>query len=278
VLIRSRSARFAALALALTPLSLAVASPAFADNGNDDTTVWITEPMVPGVVGVHSSKDLSKVTVVLCGGDYIVADHWNGQDGEVQVGDGVVQAVFIHAGNNTNPADEQLLLDLTDDPQAVDGSSTGAKAYYDKDACVPGDDGTNDDDTNDDDTNHDGSNHDGSNHDGTNNDDDTTVQLTVITDDHQPVKTTETSSSDPAPKSEVLGVTLTDGNNPAPAAAPAASPAVSGNNAVAPAAELPHTGAGNIQFLMALALSLLAAGVALRAAFGRRIRSASSPS
>ncbi len=71
----------------------------------------------------------------------------------------------------------------------------------------------------------------------------------------------------------MLGITLQEANAPAPAPAlspapapalsPAPAPAVAGENLVA-GADLPRTGAANVPFLMALALSLLAAGLTLR--------------
>ena len=87
--------------------------------------------------------------------------------------------------------------------------------------------------------------------------------------------TTTAGPTGPAKETTVLGVTIV--SDPAPA--PAVAPSVHKNN-IAPevaSAELPRTGGGHFQFLMTLALSLLGAGIALRAAFGRRIRSASFP-
>ena len=63
----------------------------------------------------------------------------------------------------------------------------------------------------------------------------------------------------------------------ADAAAPALAPTIVFGETLVAGSELPRTGAVQVQFLVALALSLLAAGVTLRAAFGRRTRSASSP-
>ncbi|HKY74933.1 MAG TPA: hypothetical protein VJS45_02245, partial [Acidimicrobiia bacterium] len=85
-----------------------------------------------------------------------------------------------------------------------------------------------------------------------------------------------TNVSDPGPGTtggvDVLGVTLEKASNPAPA--PATAPVVDSNTLSG--GQLPRTGAG-VQFLVTLALALLAAGVTLRATFTRRIRSASSP-
>src|SRR5688500_4049240 len=70
VLVRSRSARFAALALAVTtPLVASFAAPAFADGSDADVTATIN---ADGDVEVTSSKGLSRTTVVLCNGSVVV--------------------------------------------------------------------------------------------------------------------------------------------------------------------------------------------------------------
>ena len=78
------------------------------------------------------------------------------------------------------------------------------------------------------------------------------------------------TQSDPA-KTIVFGETLEQPTTPAPATSP-----VVDSNTLSAGGQLPRTGAG-VQFLVTLALALLAAGVTLRATFTRRIRSASSP-
>ena len=243
MLIRSRSIRFAALALvATTPLVASYAAPAFADGG--DAEVSITLPMEPGVVEVHSTKGLSRTTVVLCDGSLVVIPSWAGDptDGEVEVS-GPVRAVFIHSGNNTTNAAETLLESLA--PGAVNGNSTGAVAY-DK-ACTTENPGGDD-----------------------------TLLPTDISDPAPPKNNPSPQTSNPAPSTVVLGVTIEKASNPAPAPAPATSPVVD-NSTLSPGGELPRTGAGHVQLLMTLALSLIAAGAALRVAFGRRIRFASAP-
>src|SRR5688572_10025696 len=101
VLFRSRSTRFAALALAVTtPLIASYAAPAFADGSDADVTATVTD----GNVHIESSKDLSRVTIVFCACDPLVIPSWPvGQmEADIEV-EGVVQAVFIHSGNNTTP-------------------------------------------------------------------------------------------------------------------------------------------------------------------------------
>lgn len=257
MLIRSRSARFAALALAAaTPLVASYAAPAFADGSDADVTASFGKP---GFVTVSSSKGLSRVTIVTCDGDLVVADSWNGaQLGDVAV-DGDVRAVFIHSGNNTTD-EAQALLELLA-PGASNGSSTGEIAF--DESC---EDASDDDDSDDDDSDDDGSDDDGSDDDS----DDTTTVSPIDVSDPDPVTTTAGPSTNPTPSTDVLGVTVEKASSPA-------NTDVLGQTVPQPAAELPRTGAVHLQFLTTLALTLLAAGIALRAAFGRRIRSASSP-
>jgi LPXTG-motif cell wall-anchored protein len=252
VLIRSRSARLAALALAAaTPF--AFAGPAFATGAD-----LVTAVVIENNVHVTSTKGLSKVTVVYCDGTIVVSDSWsNGQEtGDVAIDD-VVQAVFVHSGSNTT-LEAEALLALLAGPGAVDGKSTGAIALDQQAACdettviVVIDDDDDDDTTVIDDT--DTGNRD-DNGDGENSD-------PVIS-----------IASDPAPVTSVLGVTLEKPADPAPALAPTA---VDGSTLEA-AVELPRTGSDQVQFLSGLGLALLAAGVALKGATSKRIRSASSP-
>ncbi|HEU5449058.1 MAG TPA: hypothetical protein VFW57_08605, partial [Acidimicrobiia bacterium] len=122
MLIRSRSARFAALALAVTtPLVASFATPAFADGSDADVTAEINDD---GDVVVTSSKGLSRTTVVLCNGSIVVVPSWVGgpTSGVVDV-DGVVRAVFVHSGNNTT--DEAIARLEFLSPGASNGESTG---------------------------------------------------------------------------------------------------------------------------------------------------------
>ena len=271
MLIRSRPARFAALALAITtPLVGAYALPAFA--ADDPAVVSAEVDLDEGVVTVTSDKGLSRVTIVLCDGTVIVSDDWaeDQLNGEVEVG-GAVRAVFIHSGNNTTDAAEELLDSLA--PGAVNGNSTGAIAI--DQACTPpegeeeengggntgggntGGGGNNGGENNTGEGNNGGGNNTGGDNAGVSSENPSTTVLGV--------RLEEPSSPAAAPAA------------PTPAAAPAPSTPVAGNNLEIAGGELPRTGAASVQLLVALALSLLGAGVALRAAFGRRIRPASSP-
>jgi hypothetical protein len=242
VLIRSRSARLAALALAAaTPVVASYAAPAFADGNDADVTADVSATNVH----VTSSKGLSRVTIVFCGGGTQVADKWGPQQkiGDIVV-DGVVQAVFIHSGNNTTPQAQDLLTDLAGADE-VNGESTGEIAFHEESVC---DETTVIDTT-------------------------TTTTTTRTTGDRDENGDGEKSdpvisiATDPAPGTNVLGVTI---ERPAPAVA------VSGDTLAAPGGELPRTGAGNMPLEAALAMFLIAAGVSMQA-FGRRNRSASFP-
>jgi hypothetical protein len=253
VLSRSRSARLAALALAAaTPL--AYAGPAFATGAD-----LVTASISGNNVHVTSTKGLSKVTVVYCDGTTVVSDSWsNGQEaGDVAIDD-VVQAVFVHSGSNTTPEAEALLA-LLAGAGAVDGKSTGAIALDQQTAC---DETTVIDDDDDDITVIDDDDIDDTDNGGRDDNGDGENSDPVIS-----------IASDPAPGTSVLGVTLEKPADPAPALAPTA---VDGSTLVA-GAELPRTGSNLVQFLSGLGLALLAAGVALKGATSKRIRSASSP-
>jgi LPXTG-motif cell wall-anchored protein len=95
--------------------------------------------------------------------------------------------------------------------------------------------------------------------------------------DPAPVTTTAGTPSGPTAGTTVLGETFDNSDPaPAPAVAPTAAPSnVAGENVQA-GSELPRTGSAHFQFLVSLGLALLAAGVALQAAF-RRNRSAAFP-
>jgi LPXTG-motif cell wall-anchored protein len=262
VLIRSRSARLAALALAAAiPVVASYATPAFAAGNDADVTAVVTATNVH----VTSSKGLSRVTVVFCGGDTLVADSWGG---EQKVGDivvnGVVQAVFIHSGNNTTTEAQELLADLAGADE-VKGESTGEIAFHDESVC---DVVTVIDDGDDDDTII----------------DDTVIDDTVIDDtnggrddngDGDNSDPVITIASDPAPGTSVLGVTIEKPAAPAPA--PALAPTAVDGSTLEVGAELPRTGSDQVHFLSGLGFALLAAGVALKGATSKRIRSASSP-
>jgi LPXTG-motif cell wall-anchored protein len=289
VLIRSRSTRFAALALAVSaPLTLATISTAFA--AGDDADVTATFPAgQPNTVHVHSSKNLSRVTVVLCDGHVIVADKWDGTDGDITF-DGTVEAVFIHSGNNTTEEAKSLLAQLA--PGADHGESTGELAYPEKaedvgKACEDPADGNNDEQNNDDQQNNDQQNNDQQNNDQQNNDQQNNDQQNSDTgntggensnlspEDISDPAPVISIASDPTLGTTVLGETF-DNSDPSPAPAPAVAPTgVAGENVQA-GGELPRTGSAHFQFLVTLGLSLLAAGVALQAAF-RRNRSAAFP-
>jgi hypothetical protein len=250
---RPRSARFAALALAVTtPLLASYAAPAFADGADADVSAIVTD----GNVHVSSSKDLSRTTIVFCEGEPLVIPSWpeGQQEADIEV-EGVVQAVFIHSGNNTTDEAQAILADLA--PEVLAGNSTGELAYPENaddvgKACEeteepPGDTEEPPGDT----------------EEPPGETEEPPGETEEPADDtEEPVTTTAAPA-----ETIVLGVTLEQPTNPAPA--------VGGSN-LEVLAELPRTGAGSMQFLVALALSLLAAGVILRAAFSRRIRSASS--
>jgi len=291
---RSRRAR-AALALTLAgPLGAAFAAPAFAvpaSSAGDSAEVHAI--VTDGNVHVTSTKGLSKVTVVLCGGGTVVADNWNrAESGDVPV-DGVVEAVFIHSGDNTTTDAEALLALLTGD--VVHGDSTGVTAVYDEHACdEPGGDVVDNGGGGDNgdgggeviDNGGDGDNGDGGGEvidnggDDNGNDDDNgdgtdTDPVLVIHSDPAPTTNSDpaptSSTPDPAAETVVLGTTLER------ATVDPVVPAVAVlGDTVAPAAELPRTGS-DVQPLLALALSLIAGGSALRAVSCRRTRSASFP-
>jgi hypothetical protein len=266
VLIRSRSARFAALALAITtPLVATYGLPAFA--ADEPAVVSAEVDLDEGVVTVTSDKGLSRVTVVLCDGTVIVSDDWAEDQltGEVEIG-GAVRAVFIHSGNNTTDAAEDLLDSLA--PGAVNGNSTGAIAI--DQACTQPE--------NEEEENGGGNNGGGNNGGGNNGGGNNTGEGNNGGDNNTGGGNAGVSSENPS--TIVLGVRLEDPNTPAapaPTAAPAPATPVAGNNLEIAGGQLPRTGSVHVQFLMTLALSLIAAGVMLRAAFGRRIRPASSP-
>jgi hypothetical protein len=86
---------------------------------------------------------------------------------------------------------------------------------------------------------------------------------------------------------DVLGITLASTDNPPTPLAPSAplpqtasptAPTGTLGEVLNTGGELPRTGSGTVQPLLALALAMIASGGALRAATSdRRIRSASSP-
>lgn len=274
---RPRSASLAALAVAVTaPLGVVLAAPAYGAGGDAVVDAVVTD----GNVRVQSTKGLSRVTVVLCDGVTVVKDNWGGDQktGDVKV-DGVVQAVFIHSGNNTTPEAQRLLAALAG-ASAVKGNSTGAIGFHDDDACDEPEATTT----------------------TTSSSTTTTTTVTVVipgssttttttigggsttttstptgdttTTTGQPESATTTTASDdlvagvttstePLEKTIVLGETLTRPDEPAAAASPGA---------------MARTGAGRVMFLVTLGLALVGIGVALVSAFRRRRPlSASSP-
>lgn len=252
MLIRSRSARMAGLALLAAPLTVLAASPVFA--GGDDAVVSADPISTPGFVHVTSTKGLSRTTIVLCGGSTVVIPSWSGGplSGDVPF-TGTVRAVFQHSGNNTTLAAETLLTSLAG-AGAVSGNSTGAIAYDAPNACNTG--GSNTDDE--------GGNR-GENGDG----DETPVTVT----DPGPATSSDpapSTTTDPAPNTVVESTTLVK------AETPAEIPTVVLGETLVAGSELPRTG-GNVQPLMLVALSLVGSGMAMRVG-SRRIRSASSPS
>lgn len=114
------------------------AGPASAEkpaNPGGDAVVAAT--VVDGGVDISSTKGLSRVTVVLCDGTVLVFDSWDEDQLTAELRfEGVIEAVFIHSGNNTSADAEELLAELGGD-DAVKGNSTGAIALHDEDACTP---------------------------------------------------------------------------------------------------------------------------------------------
>lgn len=278
MVIHSRSARFAGVALVIaTPLLAATALPALAAGDTADVDAVVTA----GNVHVNSTKGLSRVTVVLCNGGIVVADSWSvdQKSADLEI-DGIVQAVFIHSGDNTT-ADAQALLARLASPDAVKGDSTGAIAFHDEDACdtTPTDSGGGSDG---------GDDNDGDGRTRGENGDDTGTPPAATTDtDTASVSETDpvlVIHSDPAPSPVTDPVVLVIGSDPAPAtvglpvtAGPTAEiPTSVLGGSLAGGGELPRTGTGDAQPLMRLGLCLVAGGLAVRAS-SRRIRSASSP-
>ena len=128
--------RFAAV-LAVAGLSLIgfgiAASPAVATGGGGSAVVGATVNG-NGTVTVTSTKDLSRITAVLCvDGEIVVvvpSEDAPGKTWTFEV-DGSVIAVFVHSGNNTTAAAEALLKALGG---KVSGNSTGAIAFHDANA------------------------------------------------------------------------------------------------------------------------------------------------
>ena len=311
MLIRSRSARFAALALAVTtPLVAANALPAFAagesasatltspESGSDSTFTW--NYSFGG--GEHA---LSNIAIRFCSADiladvesagpaatiYLDGDTGGGHDG---FGPGIKFGVTEPIGtltvtfkNSHEIYDSGMEIQShSGDGQTGDAiTTTKGPGPCPSDPTDDGDgdgdgDGNNDDDVVID-NNTGGGNNGGGNNGGGNNGGDNNTGVGNNGGENN-TDGGNTNSSDPAkssvPSTDVLGVTVEEANAsaPAPALSPAASPALLGET-LAAGGELPRTGAANVSFLMTLALSLLAAGLTLRAAFGRRTRSAFFP-
>jgi hypothetical protein len=295
VLIRSRSARFAALALAVTtPLVAATTLPAFA--AGESATAELASPTSGTATTFtwnytfhqNGGNDLSNIAIGFCSADILedVESASAGDapvdfflSGDVQGGhDGFGPGIKFHT-----PADSGTITVTFKNPHPIaedalriqshsgGGQTSDATTTADGPGVCPvdpTDDGDGDDDgTNDDGTNDDGTNDDGTNDDGTN-DAGTDVLGTVVENNDGGGTQTTASPADPA-------VTIAAQPTNVPTVSPTPTPTVSGNDLTA-GAQLPRTGA-SVQFLLTLAFSLVLAGLALRTASSRRIRSASSP-
>ncbi|HEV8626809.1 MAG TPA: hypothetical protein VG034_20380 [Acidimicrobiia bacterium] len=304
MLIRSRSARFAALALAFTtPLVAANALPAFADGESASAT--LTSPASGSATTFtwnytfeqNGGNGLSNIAVGFCSAD-ILSDVVSADpsadifaDGDVVGGhDGFGPGIKfgVTATTGTLTVTFGHAHSISDNGLRIQSHSGGGQTGdATKTTKGPGpcpsdpSDNTGGDDT--------GDNTGGDNSGGDNSGGDNSGGGNTGGDNSGGGNTAGTTGT------EVLGVTLdnNDGGtgsgtnsgtqtapSPAePASVPQVSPptgtTVSGND-LAAGAELPRTGA-NVHFLVTLAFSLMLAGLALRAAFSRRIRSASSP-
>jgi hypothetical protein len=300
VLIRSRSARFAALALAFTtPLVAANALPAFADGESASAT--LTSPASGSATTFtwnytfeqNGGNGLSNIAVGFCSAD-ILSDVVSADpsadifaDGDVVGGhDGFGPGIKfgVTATTGTLTVTFGHAHSISDNGLRIQSHSGGGqtgdatKTTKGPGPC-PSDPSGN---TGGDDTG-------GDNSGGDNSGGDNSGGGNTGGDNSGGGNTAGTTGT------EVLGVTLDNndggtgsgtnsGNQTAPSPAePASVPQVSpptgttvSGNDLAAGAELPRTGA-NVHFLVTLAFSLMLAGLALRAAFSRRIRSASSP-
>jgi hypothetical protein len=267
---RSRSARFAALALAVTtPLVASSALPAYA--AGESTTAVLTSPAVSGTTftwdytfSAGEGHALSNLAMAFCsadiladvasaGPDYVIVTSGDVPGGHTGFGPGIKFAVTAPTGTITvtfksehTVADDAVQIQS----HSGDGQNPDETKSTDGPGCATDNGGGGGGGGGG------GAGGGGGGIDPTDNSD------------------TDPQTNNPAPSTEVLGVTIENASTPAPA--PATSPVVD-SNTLSAGGGLPRTGAGQTQFLVTLALSLLAAGVALRAAFGRRIRSASSP-
>ena len=304
MLIRSRSARFAAVALAvITSLVASFAAPAFA--AGESTSATLTSPASGSATTFtwsytfdqNGGKDLSNIAIGFCSLD-ILEDVAAASAGGSQVD------IFLdrdvegnHAGFGPGikfhmPAEAGTFTVTFDSPHPIvegslrvqshsgDGAQSDATTTADGPGPCPSDDDGDDDDGDGDGDDDDGDDDDGDGDDDDGDDDDGDDDDGDDGDGRDDDGDESTDISDPGPgtttggpSNQVLGVTVEKASNPAPA--PATAPVVD-SNTLGAGGELPRTGAG-VQFLVTLALALLAAGVTLRATFTRRIRSASSP-
>lgn len=124
--------KLATVLMALGIGFIALAPAANATGGGKSAEVGATIN-ADGTVTVESTKDLSRVTVVVCIDGELELGYLNedapGKEFTFEV-DGKVVAVFVHSGNNTTEDAEELLAELLGD-DAVKGNSTGAVAYED---------------------------------------------------------------------------------------------------------------------------------------------------
>jgi hypothetical protein len=287
---RSRTARFAALALALTtPLVAATAGTAFA--AGESASAVLTSPTSDSATTftwnytfdkpAEGGNDFSNLAIGFCSAD-ILADVESVEvtsgtvdtfpTGDVQGGhDGFGPGIKIHMPEDTGT----ITITFGSAYPVVDGglkvqSHSGAGLDGITWADGPGpcltDDG--DDDGDDDGVGDDGD--DGVGDDDGNGNVDTAgggtgtdvLGVTFENGDDSPGGTQVTTSPADSTVTPVVQPTTVPTANPS-------SPAVIGN-------ELPRTGT-HVQFLVTLAFSLVLAGLALRAAVSRRIRSASFP-
>lgn len=121
----------ALLTVGIALIALAPAANATKNNNDNGGSAIVGAVVIEGGVTVTSTKDLSRVTVVLCDGTVLVNPDAPGNEYFFEV-DGTVRAVFVHSGNNTT-AEAEALLELLGGK--VSGNSTGAIALNDEDAC-----------------------------------------------------------------------------------------------------------------------------------------------
>lgn len=290
MILGSRSARFAGLALALTmPVVAAYAAPAFA--AGESTTAVLTSPTSGSATTFtwdytfhqNGGHGLSNVAIRFCSAAILADVASAGPSAEIFAsgdvpgghtgfGPGIKFGVTATMGtltvtfNNPHPVSESGLeiQSHSGDNQIGDtvmtgkgpGSCSGDSTAIDEDI----DEDIAEDIEEDVDEDNGGGDDPGGGSGGGNNGGDGGGNSNA--------PTTNTNST-PAPV-KVLPVAVEKSNTPA------SKTAVLGETFVAPA-ELPRTGTGHLRPLLALACSLIAAGTGLRAVSSRRVRSASFP-